>query len=63
MGAFGVGAIGWAVIDEINILQATKLAFKAAYENMANKPGALIIDAVRGLNIPAEQFPLCTGTR
>ena len=61
LGSFGVGVVGWAVIDEINILQATKLAFKSAYENMADKPEALIVDAVKGLNIPAEQFPLIHG--
>lgn len=61
LGSFGVGVVDWSTIDEINILQATKLAFKAAYENMANRVEALIVDAVKGLDVPAEQLPLIHG--
>ncbi|MGI6151077.1 MAG: ribonuclease HII [Christensenellales bacterium] len=61
LGTFGIGVVDWAVIDEINILQATRLAFKAAYENMTHKVEALIVDAVKGLDIPAEQLPLIRG--
>ena len=53
--------VDWSVIDEVNILQATKLAFKAAYENLAAKVEALIVDAVKGLDVPAEQLPLIHG--
>ena len=61
LGRFGVGVVDWSVIDEVNILQATKLAFKAAYENLAAKVEALIVDAVKGLDVPAEQLPLIHG--
>lgn len=60
-GSYGIGVVDWSVIDEINILQATKLAFKVAYENMTSKAEALIVDAIKGLDIPAEQLPLIHG--
>ena len=60
-GAFGVGVIDWTVIDEINILQATKLACKQAFDNMADKPTVLIVDAIKDLDIGAEQIPLVHG--
>ncbi len=57
-------ALGWVwpeTIDEINILEATKLAFKQAYEAMPVKPTDVLIDAIRGLDIPARQHPIVHG--
>ncbi len=45
--AYGVGIVEHDVIDEINILQATKLGMKKAFENMQVKPEVLLIDAVK----------------
>lgn len=45
---FGVGIVDEKIIDEINILQATKLAMKQAYQNFCKKnkifPQVILID-------------------
>lgn len=43
---YGVGYSTVEEIDEINILEATKLAIKRAISNLKNKPKNLIIDGV-----------------
>jgi len=56
--------IGWAdpaEIDGLNILQATRLSFRRAYESMDDKPDIVLVDAVTGLDIPAEQRPIIHG--
>ncbi len=46
--AFGVGIVDAQTIDQINILQATKLAMRLAYEDMCNKhklaPNVILVD-------------------
>lgn len=42
-------------IDRINILNATKNAFKEAFDGLKSKPPVVLLDAVQGLDIPAEQ--------
>ena len=62
--AYGVAFVDEKTIDEINILQATKLAFKLAFEAMLEKSvscGTVFVDAVKGLEINAEQHPLIHG--
>lgn len=57
-------ALGWVeptVIDEINILQATRLAFKQAYEGMQTPPTDVLVDALRDLDIPARQHAYIHG--
>lgn len=57
-------ATGWVdekIIDEINILNATKLAFKRAYENMSHSCTDVFVDAVKGLDIDANQHPIIHG--
>ena len=57
-------ALGWVwpdVIDEINILQATKLAFQFAFENMSIPVTDVLIDALQGLNISARQHAFIHG--
>ncbi len=44
--AFGIGVADVAEIEERNILNATKLAMKRAYEAMAICDGILLIDAI-----------------
>lgn len=49
-------ATGWAdaaLIDEINILQATYIAMARALEGLATKPDALLIDGLKGKWIPS----------
>lgn len=62
--AYGVAFVDEKIIDEINILQATKRAFKLAFEAMIKKGipcGTVFVDAVKGLDITAEQHPLIHG--
>ena len=57
-------AAGWrepAEIDEINILNATKQAFKEAFDKLDKKPDVVLLDAISGLDIPAEQHPFIHG--
>ena len=58
---FAFGWVGPDVIDEINILEATKRAFKQAFESMPVPVTDLLIDAVRGLDVSAQQHPLIRG--
>lgn len=62
--SYGVAFVDENTIDQINILQATKLAFKLAFENMLKKGFAcetVFIDAVKDLDIEAEQHALIHG--
>lgn len=59
--SFGIGWADPAEIDGLNILQATRLAFRRAYESMNDKPAIVLVDAVTGLDIPAEQRPIIHG--
>ncbi|MDO5112158.1 MAG: ribonuclease HII [Clostridia bacterium] len=58
---FGVGEASPREIDELNILNATRLAFKRAYAAMAQPPALVLVDAVTGLDIPAEQRAIVHG--
>ena len=51
---YEIGVVDNFMIDEINILQATKLAMKMAIENLKVKPDHLLIDAIKleSVNIP-----------
>lgn len=57
---YGVGIIERDVIDEINILQATKLGMKRAFENMKSSPDILLIDAVK-LDLPVKMRSIVKG--
>ncbi len=59
--AFGVGMASHEEIDQINILNATKLAMKRAMEDMEATPDFLLIDAVELADIPIKQLPLIKG--
>ena len=47
----GVGIVGPEKIDEINILEASRLAMKLAIENMDVKPEFVLSDAMKLTNI------------
>lgn len=56
--AYGIGIVENDVIDEMNILQATKRAMELAIDNMRIRPDYLIIDAVRlPVEIPQTAVP------
>ena len=48
-------------IDEINILEATKRGFKEAFAKIGVPVTDVLIDALRGLDIPARQHSLIHG--
>ena len=53
--------VGPEVIDEINILEATKRGFAEAFANIGLSVTDVLIDALQGLDIPARQHPLIHG--
>ena len=53
--------VGPEVIDEINILEATKRGFAEAFQRIDLPVTDVLIDALRGLDIPARQHPLIHG--
>lgn len=59
--SYGVGIVENDVIDEINILNATKLAMKKAIENLKQKPDFLILDAVELKDISIPQKSMIKG--
>lgn len=59
--AYGTGIVSPARIDEINILQATYEAMRAAIENMGIEPGMLLVDAVTIPKVPYKQVGIIKG--
>jgi ribonuclease HII len=59
--AFAVGTVSHAVIDEINILEATKLAMKQAIEQLEPQPDTLLIDFLKLPDIPVPQKGIVHG--
>ena len=57
----GIARVESDVIDEINILEATKRAFSMAYEAMPIAVTDVLIDALTGLKIAARQHPTIHG--
>jgi len=48
--AYSVGIVSQNTIDEINILNATKLGVKIALEELKTKPDMIMIDALKGMD-------------
>ncbi|MBO4848443.1 MAG: ribonuclease HII [Clostridia bacterium] len=59
--AVGFGRCSESVIDDINILNATKRAFAEAYSAMGVSADSALIDAVSGLDIPCRKMPIIHG--
>jgi ribonuclease HII len=59
--SIGIGIVGEKIIDEINILEATKVAMKKAVENLDIKPELLLIDALKLDDIDIKQFGIIKG--
>ncbi len=58
--AWAVGAADCFEIDDINILQATRLAMKRAVEKLSIRPDYLLVDACT-VDLPIEQMSLIKG--
>jgi ribonuclease HII len=58
--SYGVGIVSSDVIDEINILEATKLAMKAAVGELNPQPEHLLVDALK-LPLPIPQTDIIKG--
>ncbi len=58
--AFAVAAVEHTVIDEINILNATKLAMRRAVEKLCITPDIVLIDAVK-LDLPVRTVSIVKG--
>ncbi len=50
--AYGIGIVDEKEIDRINILQATKKGMEIAIDNLSISPDIVLVDAVKGLNVP-----------
>jgi len=59
--ALGVGIVGPARIDEINILQATYEAMRQAIQNLSVTPDILLNDAVTIPQVTIPQVPIIKG--
>lgn len=59
--AFKVSIISEKVIDEINILNATKRGMEEAINNLSIEPDFALVDAVKGLKLNCEYLPLIKG--
>ena len=59
--SIGIGIVNEKVIDDVNILNATKLAMKNAVEQIKPQPDMLLIDAVRLNNIDIAQLSIIKG--
>jgi len=57
----GIGIVGAAIIDKINIAQATFLAMKRAINHLANKPDGLLVDGFEIPKINTPQLALIKG--
>lgn len=58
---FGIGIVDAGVIDEINILQAARLAMKRAVEQLPCPPNFLLIDGTHRIESPIDQRPIIGG--
>jgi ribonuclease HII len=50
-----------SVIDEINILEATRLAMRLAVQGLSVEPDLLLVDAVKLDGVGAEVWPIIRG--
>ncbi len=58
---YGIGVIDNTIIDEINILEATKLAMKQAIDRLETKPEYILIDALTLKDVPIPQRGIIKG--
>lgn len=61
--AVGIGIVEARLIDQINILRASKAAMLLAVENLSARPDVLLLDAVFLEELEMPQVPLIEGDR
>lgn len=59
--AYGVGISDVSVIEEVNILNATKIAMKKAIENLKTKPDYVLIDGNQMIDIDVDGQTVVSG--
>ncbi len=59
--AYSVGIVDEKTIDEINILEATRLAMKKAVEGLKEVPGHVLVDAEKHVPINIPYTPIIKG--
>ena len=59
--AYSVGIVDEKTIDEINILEATRLAMKKAVEGLSQKPDYALVDAEKKVPIDVPYAPIIKG--
>ena len=59
--SYGVAVVGQKVIDNINILQAARLAMKQAVETLKITPGLLLIDGNQKIDSTLNQWAIVKG--
>ena len=59
--SIGIGVVAHRIIDEINILEATKKAMLKAVSSLSRMPDFLLIDGTTPLNTPIKQATLVKG--
>ena len=59
--AYSVGIVDEKTIDEINILEATRLAMKKAVEGLSQKPDYALVDAEKKVPIDVPYMPIIKG--
>jgi len=59
--SIGIGIVGPAEIDRINILEASRLAMTLAVENLTLRPDYLLIDGIHRIHLDLPQNPIPKG--
>lgn len=59
--AWQIGQVGHDIIDQVNILQATRLAMRHSVENLTRKPELLLVDAVKLTGLDQPVWPIVRG--
>jgi Ribonuclease HII len=59
--AYGIAAVDEKYIDEVNILNATKMAMKDALKQLQPVADCILLDAVRLDNVDTKQVPIIKG--
>ena len=57
----GIGIVDAEIIDEINILRATRLAMYLALKDLKTEPDLLLIDAIALPSVKIKQMPIIKG--
>ena len=58
---YSIQEVDAQTIDDINILQATKLGMKNAIESLKNKPDLALVDAVKDIDSDIDQIAIIKG--